>query len=133
MTSEIHMQYVTALARLLNEIQLQYLTESQLTLYHQSLWSTLMQYDAQFALISNHTGKSASFKVYVNLHGLAKLMVKWMVSHIDYKPCSLEARGLKNCISVLALMTAVQVARSMLSTILHLQTVTFVLINMMNS
>ena len=67
MTSEIHMQYVTALASLLNEIQLQYLTGSQLTLYHQSLWSILMQYDAQFALISNRTGKSATFKVYVNL------------------------------------------------------------------
>ena len=26
-----------------------------------------MQYDAQFVLISNHTGKSASFEVYVNL------------------------------------------------------------------
>jgi len=67
MTSEIHMQYVTALASLLDEIQFQYLTESQLTLYHQSLWSTLMQYDAHFVLISNLTGKSTSFKIYVNL------------------------------------------------------------------
>ena len=49
-----------------------------------------------------------------------------MAGHIDYKHYFLEVKKLKNCITLLALMTAVQVAWSTLSTILHLQTATFV-------
>ena len=51
----------------MDEIKLQYLTELNLINYCQLLKNILMQYDAQFALISNHIGKSASFEVYVNL------------------------------------------------------------------
>ena len=68
MTSEVHVQQLIAIAKsLMNEIQLQYLTGLNLIIYRQLLQSTLMQYDAQFVLISNRTGKSASFEVHVNL------------------------------------------------------------------
>ena len=68
MTSEAHVQRLVVIAEsLMNEIQLRYLTGLDLINYRQLLRSTLVQYDAQFAIISNRTGKSASFKVYVNL------------------------------------------------------------------
>ena len=62
--SNTHLQQLITLADLL--INLKYL-HVPLEEYCQYLKSTLMQYDMQFALISNHTGKSASFEVYVNL------------------------------------------------------------------
>ena len=68
MTSEAHVQQLIAMAKaLMNEIQLRYLMGLNLINYRQLLQSTLMQFDAQFVLISNHTGKSVSFEVYVNL------------------------------------------------------------------
>ena len=79
MTSEAHVQQLIAIAkRFMNEMQLQYLTGLNLIKYCQFLlWNILMQYDVQFALISNHTGKSTYFKVYVNLLTMLSKVDGW--------------------------------------------------------
>ena len=105
-TSEAQVRRLIALAKrqIEDKIKWQYLTKLNLIRYCQLLKTILMEYDVYFALVSNHTGNSASFEVYVNIPCSVRPMVKWMASHNDYKPCSQEARGLKNCIILLALI-----------------------------
>ena len=88
---------------IVDEIKFWCVTELNLVNYCQLLKNIRMQYDVRFALISNHIGKRASFEVFT----YSKAVVKWMVGHIDY-----EVKELKNCITLLALMTAVQVTQS---------------------
>ena len=59
-----HVRRVVKKANLLME---KYLQKPDLENYRQHLKMTLMHYDMLFALISSHTGKSASFEVFVNL------------------------------------------------------------------
>ena len=105
-TSEAQVRQLIAFAKrqIEDKIKWQYLTKLNLIRYCQLLKTILMEYDVYFALVSNHTGNSASFEVYVNRPCSVRPMVKWMASHNDYKPCSQEARGLKNCIILLALI-----------------------------
>ena len=68
-TSEAQVRRLIALAKrqIEDKIKWQNLTELNLIKYCQLLKTILMEYDVHFALISYHSGNSASFEVYVNI------------------------------------------------------------------
>ena len=136
-TSEAQVRRLIALAKrqIEDKIKWQYLTKLNLIRYCQLLKTILMEYDVYFALISYHIGNSASFEVYVNILTLLS-KADGKVDGQSQRLQTLLSRSKRveelYHLASTDLMTAVQVAWSTPSSILHLQTVTYILINMMN-